>query len=152
MASLFLTIKNIFHGVVAAFMLIPILLTMGDAGNPDTPVEIYPESDNPYIAEYLNPDISAHRSGAGIAPQNTLMAFENIIEQVDEKMESEIYVCYPSVKADIDNKIDDFFENGIDRLIELALLTPVKLDNPEYAQLEGEVEALYQYALLLLFG
>ena len=78
--------------------------------------------------------------------------FENIIEQVDEKMESEIYVCYPSVKADIDNKIDDFFENGIDRLIELALLTPVKLDNPEYAQLEGEVEALYQYALLLLFG
>lgn len=76
-------IKNILHGFVAAAMLIPIMLTMGNAGDPDTPVEAYPDSDNPYIAEYLDPDISAHRSGAGIAPQNTLMAFENIIEQAD---------------------------------------------------------------------
>lgn len=83
MASIILTIKNIFHGIVAAAMLIPIMLTMGDAGDPNTPVETYPESDNPYIAEYLDPDISAHRSGAGIAPQNTLMAFENIVEQGD---------------------------------------------------------------------
>ena len=83
MASFLLTIKNIFHGFVAAAMLIPIMLTMGNAGDPDTPVEVYPESDNPYITEYLDPDISAHRSGAGIAPQNTLMAFENIIEQAD---------------------------------------------------------------------
>ncbi len=83
MSSFFLTIKNIFHGFIAAAMLIPILLTMGNAGSPDTPVESYPDSDNPYISEYLSPDISAHRSGAGIAPQNTLMAFENIIEQGD---------------------------------------------------------------------
>lgn len=83
MASFLLTIKNIFHGFVAAAMLIPIMLTMGNAGDPDIPVEAYPESDNPYITEYLDPDISAHRSGAGIAPQNTLMAFENIIEQAD---------------------------------------------------------------------
>lgn len=83
MASLFLAIKNVFHGIVAAFMLIPILLTMGDAGDPNTPVINYPDSDNPYIAEYLTPDIAAHRSGAGIAPQNTLMAFENIVEQGD---------------------------------------------------------------------
>lgn len=83
MSALFLAIKNIFHGVVAAFMLIPIMLTMGEAGNPNTPVETYPESTNPYIAEYLSPDIAAHRSGAGLAPQNTLMAFENILEQSD---------------------------------------------------------------------
>lgn len=81
MSTVILTIKNIFHVVVSVFMLIPILLTMGDAGNPDTPVITYPQSDNPYITEYLDPDISAHRSGAGLAPQNTLMAFENIIEQ-----------------------------------------------------------------------
>lgn len=80
MAAIFVTVKNIFHAVVSVFMLVPILLTMGDAGNPDTPVNSYPESDNPYIAEYLSPDIAAHRSGAGVAPQNTLMAFENIIE------------------------------------------------------------------------
>lgn len=81
MASIFLFIKNVYHGIVSVFMLIPILLTMGNAGNPDTPVESYPDSTNPYIREHLDPDIAAHRSGAGIAPQNTLMAFENIIEQ-----------------------------------------------------------------------
>ena len=81
---MFLVIKNIFHGFVAAAMLIPILITMGNAGDPNTPVETYPDSDNPYISEYLDPDISAHRSGAGIAPQNTLMAFENIIENASE--------------------------------------------------------------------
>ena len=83
MASIFLLIKNVYHGIVSVFMLIPILLTMGNAGDPNTPVENYPDSTNPYIREYLDPDISAHRSGAGIAPQNTLMAFENIIEQGD---------------------------------------------------------------------
>lgn len=81
MASIFLFIKNVYHGIISVFMLIPILLTMGNAGNPDTPVESYPDSTNPYIREHLDPDIAAHRSGAGIAPQNTLMAFENIIEQ-----------------------------------------------------------------------
>ncbi len=83
MSTIILTVKNVFHAVVAVFMLIPILFTMGDAGNPNTPVMTYPQSDNPYIAEYLDPDIAAHRSGAGIAPQNTLMAFENIVEQGD---------------------------------------------------------------------
>ena len=80
MASLFLAIKNIFNGVLAVFMLIPIMITMGDAGDTNTPVEIYPDSTNPYITEYPDSDIAAHRSGAGLAPQNTLMAFENIIE------------------------------------------------------------------------
>jgi len=86
MASFLLTIKNVINGFIAAAMLIPILLTMGDAGNPDTPVKYNPESTNPYISEYLNPDVAAHRSGAGVAPQNTLMAFENILNgetQVD---------------------------------------------------------------------
>lgn len=83
MSALFLSIKNIFNGILAVFMLIPILLTMGDAGDPNTPVETYPDSTNPYITEYLNPDIAAHRSGAGLAPQNTLMAFENILSQGD---------------------------------------------------------------------
>ena len=82
MAGIFLTIKNIFNGFVAAAMLIPILLTMGDAGNPETPV-VYPDCTNPYVSEYLDPDIAAHRSGAGVAPQNTLMAFENIVENSD---------------------------------------------------------------------
>lgn len=83
MAAILLAIKNVYHAVVAVFMLIPIMLTMGESGDPNTPVETYPESENQYIAEYLDPDISAHRSGAGVAPQNTLMAFENIIATKD---------------------------------------------------------------------
>ena len=55
MSAIFLMIKNIFHAAVAVVMLVPIMLTMGDAGNPDTPVEVFPDSTNPYIAEVLNP-------------------------------------------------------------------------------------------------
>lgn len=79
MTAFFLTIKNIFNGFIAAAMLIPVLLTMGEGGDPDAVAEVYPDSTNSYITEHLDPDISAHRSGAGLAPQNTLMAFENII-------------------------------------------------------------------------
>lgn len=80
MSAIFLTFKNIFHGVAAAIMLIPIIATMGNEGSPDTKVEINAEATNPYITEYLDPVVAAHRSGAGLAPQNTMMAFENIIE------------------------------------------------------------------------
>ena len=83
MAGILLTLKNIVNGFVAAAMLIPILCTMGNAGDPSTPVEQYPDSSNTHIVEYLDPDIAAHRSGAGLAPQNTLMAFENVVENTD---------------------------------------------------------------------
>ena len=84
MTAIFLTLKNIFNGFVAAAMLIPIIATMGEGGDPDAVAETYPDTANPYITEQLDPDISAHRSGAGLAPQNTLMAFENIIENQSE--------------------------------------------------------------------
>ena len=35
---------------------------------------------NPHISQTGHPMISAHRSGAGIAPENTMMAFKNIIQ------------------------------------------------------------------------
>ncbi len=41
---------------------------------------------NPYISHTGKPMVSAHRSGGGIAPENTLMAFRNVVEsdfQVD---------------------------------------------------------------------
>lgn len=41
---------------------------------------------NPYISKTGSPMVSAHRSGGGIAPENTLMAFRNVVEsdfQVD---------------------------------------------------------------------
>ena len=44
----------------------------------------YEKATNPYIREYLDTDVSAHRAGAGVAPQNTLMAFEKILLEADE--------------------------------------------------------------------
>ncbi len=61
--------------------IIPMIATMWLPGNPNTPVIYKAESENPYINEYLETEVSAHRSGAGIAPQNTLMAFEYVLKE-----------------------------------------------------------------------
>lgn len=81
MVQLFLLLKSIVRTVIALVMVIPLASTMC---LPDMPwVEYNPTDDcaNHYITEYKDPDVSAHRSGAGIAPQNTLMAFEKVIEE-----------------------------------------------------------------------
>ena len=81
--NLILMLKNLYHSIVAVAMIIPLMLNMGAADKPGTPVIINENAQNPYINEYKDPDVSAHRSGAGIAPQNTLMAFEKVIEEKD---------------------------------------------------------------------
>lgn len=73
-------IKNVIHGILAVVVIIPLALTMSADDKEGTVVESY-ETTNQYITEYGNPDISAHRSGAGVAPQNTLMAFEKMLEE-----------------------------------------------------------------------
>ncbi len=83
-ASILLTFKQIYYVVTSVVMLIPIMLTMGEDDKPGTEVFINENATNAYINEYGNPDISAHRSGAGVAPQNTLMAFEKMLENCDE--------------------------------------------------------------------
>lgn len=53
---------------------------------PDWPsTQIVPNENatNSYINDYLDVDISAHRSGAGVAPENTLMAFQKVLEEND---------------------------------------------------------------------
>ncbi len=82
--SILLTFKQIYYTVTSVVMLIPILLTMGADDKPGTEVIINENATNAYINEYGNPDISAHRSGAGVAPQNTQMAFEKMLENADE--------------------------------------------------------------------
>ena len=80
MIQLFMLLKGIIRTVIAIVMVIPLASTMC---LPDMPWVEYDPTDsctNPYITEYADPDVSAHRSGAGIAPQNTLMAFEKVIE------------------------------------------------------------------------
>lgn len=81
MSFIIITLKNIVHAVTLIVTIIPMIATMCLPGNPNTPVMVNAEAENPYISEYLETEVSAHRSGAGIAPQNTLMAFEYVLEQ-----------------------------------------------------------------------
>lgn len=53
-----------------------VLLTLSAPDLPGTQVEINADAVNAYITDYGAPMVSAHRSGAGLAPENTLMAIE----------------------------------------------------------------------------
>lgn len=55
---------------------------LADFFNPD--VIINENATNAHINKYLDTDISAHRSGAGVAPQNTKMAFETMLENTND--------------------------------------------------------------------
>lgn len=83
-AGILVAIQKIYHVVATVAALIPLLVTMGMDDKPGTEVVINENATNSHITEYGNPDISAHRSGAGVAPQNTLMAFETMLKQTDE--------------------------------------------------------------------
>lgn len=81
MLGIFSLIKSIFHILTLIVAIIPMIATMWLPGNPNTPVMYNAESKNSYINSYLETEVSAHRSGAGVAPQNTLMAFEYVLEE-----------------------------------------------------------------------
>ncbi|MBR3819612.1 MAG: hypothetical protein IKJ41_10790 [Clostridia bacterium] len=80
MIGFFTFVRNLIHGVISIAVIIPVLLTAWMPGDADTPVLVNANATNPYINEYLDTDVSAHRSGAGIVPQNTLMAFEYVMK------------------------------------------------------------------------
>ena len=54
---------------------------------------------NSYIRDYLDMDISAHRSGAGIAPENTMMAFKKVLAE-NETNGVDTYEFDVSITAD----------------------------------------------------
>jgi len=67
--------------IITFFMALPFILsTMSAPDRPETEVIINPNATNPFIAEYGTPWISAHRSGAGLAPENTLLAFQAVLD------------------------------------------------------------------------
>lgn len=80
MLGFFTAIRNLLNGALSIVVIIPIMLTAWMPGDPDTPVMVNANATNPHINEYLDTDVSAHRSGAGIVPQNTLMAFEYVMK------------------------------------------------------------------------
>ena len=73
------TIKSVFAGIGIILLLIVAgdLISANWRSNPEN-IEVY-KTDNKYIKSG-NTQISAHRSGAGIMPEETLMAFENCAE------------------------------------------------------------------------
>ncbi len=77
-------LKNIIHAVLAVIVIIPLALTMGADDKEGTQIIENANATNPYINKPYETDISAHRSGAGVAPQNTLMAFEKMLEENDK--------------------------------------------------------------------
>ncbi len=99
MSFIIITFKNIIHALTLIVAIIPMLTTMCLPGNPNTPVMVNAEAENPYISEYLETEVSAHRSGAGIAPQNTLMAFEYVLKQ-NKKLGVDIFEFDVHITAD----------------------------------------------------
>ena len=84
MAYIFKLFSGAFRTVFAVAALIPILLTMWVPDFPGTKIVQNENATNPHINEYLDTDVSAHRSGAGIVPENTMMAFEYVLENHDK--------------------------------------------------------------------
>lgn len=82
--------KKIYHVGMTVVMLLPLVITMGMDDIIPTEVIENPDATNPHIVSYGEMEISAHRSGAGIAPQNTLMAFETVLKQ-NNKFGVDIY-------------------------------------------------------------
>ncbi len=69
--------------LVLMISLVYVLSTMSLGDAADTPVVINENAQNPYIMPYGQPLISAHRVGGRYTPQNTLMAFEYMLENAD---------------------------------------------------------------------
>ena len=61
-------------------LVIQMIATLSCADPEGTQIIVNENATNPYIREVGDTDISAHRSGADIAPQNTLMAFEKVLK------------------------------------------------------------------------
>ncbi len=65
---------------VVAFVAV-LIISYNWHSNPDNIVDY--ETNNQYIVDKGSVQISAHRSGGGIMPEETMMAFKNCVENVD---------------------------------------------------------------------
>ena len=62
------------------FKALKVLFTLSQDDDANIPVFEAKGAENPYIRPFGKPLVGAHRAGAGIAPENTLMAFELCME------------------------------------------------------------------------
>ncbi|MBE6756620.1 MAG: hypothetical protein E7555_09210 [Ruminococcaceae bacterium] len=74
-------IFEFFHIVIAFVLLIPFVATLSEDNSSDWEIYVNESGTNPYITEYGQVDIAAHRGGGGNAPQNTMMAIEMLVKE-----------------------------------------------------------------------
>jgi len=74
-------IFEFFHIVIAFVLLIPFVATLSEDNSSDWEIYVNESGTNPYITEYGQVDIAAHRGGGGNAPQNTMMAIETLVKE-----------------------------------------------------------------------
>ncbi len=84
MSAVLLSVKKVMYTVICVVLAIPLVL--GSLVFGEDSQEIIPNENatNPYINNYLDTDVSAHRSGAGIVPENTMMAIDYILNNQDK--------------------------------------------------------------------
>ncbi|NLX92459.1 MAG: hypothetical protein GXZ02_01090 [Clostridiales bacterium] len=70
-------------GITKMLMPVKILFTLSKDDDEDTPAAATEHASNPYITKYGHPLVAAHRAGAGIVPENTLMAFDLCLNSPD---------------------------------------------------------------------
>lgn len=114
-----------------------------------TPVNSTADASNPHINDYLDVDISAHRSGAGVAPENTLMAFQKMLEEsdihgvdtfefdVNITKDGELVLLHDTTYDDTSNAREEFGRRNVESA-ELTLEEARVLNMGENFELDGE--------------
>ncbi len=104
---------------------------------------------NPYIREQYDMDISAHRSGAGIAPENTMMAFKKVLEENDKygvdtyefdvniTADGEIVILHNLTYDETSNAQEHFGRKDVDAS-EITLAQAKELNMGENFELDGK--------------
>lgn len=147
-------IRKILKAVISVFCVI-VLIAVGFvifASRPDkkgTPVVSTENAKNQYINGYLDVDISAHRSGAGVAPENTLMAFQKMLEEneihgvdtfefdVNITKDGELVLLHDTTYDDTSNAREEFGRMNVESA-ELTLEEARVLNMGENFELNGE--------------
>lgn len=126
-----------------------LLIFMSYPGDKDTPVNSTEGALNPYIKDYLDVDISAHRSGAGVAPENTLMAFQKMLEEseihgvdtfefdVNITKDGELVLLHDTTYDDTSNAREEFGRSNVESA-ELTLEEARVLNMGENFEIDGE--------------
>jgi len=111
---LFSGLKKIIAGVI---VLIQIVATMALGDPAGTPVVVNQNATNQYITVYGKPLIFAHRSGAGIAPQNTLMAYQECLDSTDfdiDVFEGDVQITKDGQLVFLHNSTYDSTSNAVE--------------------------------------